>query len=344
MQQYLDAIKQVLAQGTRKENRTGVDTLSTFGLHYNIDLSEGFPLLTTKAVKWSNIVVENLWFLSGSTDVGFLRHYGVKFWDPWVDAEGRVPSAYGNFWRSFPVHGRHVEVGKDEIYSAAGGPKKLALEDLVAARHNDQLKWAVETLHRDLSSRRVIISAWAPGNAQASKLPPCHVLWALNVQNLPNRKARSGQLDWQPTADLLHDLQTRLAPVEPRLCLHLTQRSCDMALGVPYNIAGYGFVLELMSRFIGVRPGILSHTLVDAHIYTKKPGGSMAEYDHVPGLLEQLTRTPRPRPWLTIDNSIQSLEDVERLIRDRPPVERLLELFRLDGYQPCEAIPFKVAV
>ena len=104
MKQYLDAIKHVLEHGTRKPNRTGVDTLSTFNYNYEIDLREGFPLLTTKEISWKNIVVENLWFLSGDTHIGLLQKHKCKFWDPWADEHGKVPSAYGNFWRHFPVH------------------------------------------------------------------------------------------------------------------------------------------------------------------------------------------------------------------------------------------------
>jgi thymidylate synthase len=104
MKQYIDLVKHVMATGTRKENRTGVDTLSTFGHYYEHDLRDGFPLLTTKAVSWKNIVVEMLWFLSGQTDIAILKRHGCKFWDAWADEDGKVPSAYGNFWRHFPVH------------------------------------------------------------------------------------------------------------------------------------------------------------------------------------------------------------------------------------------------
>jgi len=225
---------EVLEKGTRKVNRTGIDTLSTFNINYEIDMAEGFPLLTTKEISWKNIVVENLWFLSGDTHIGILKKHGCKFWDPWADDDGKVPSAYGNFWRHFPVH-------------IDGRPEFL-----------DQVGWVVEQLKTNPMSRRMLISAWAPGNAHTSALPPCHALWMVNVQ-----LDESG---------------------EPMLCLHLTQRSADVALGVPYNIAGYAFLLHMLSHFSGIKPGIFAHTLVDAHVYTSKPDGSQAEYDHVPGL------------------------------------------------------------
>ena len=292
MKVYLDAVREVLETGTRKPNRTGVDTLSTFNINYEIDLAEGFPLLTTKKISWKNIVVENLWFLSGDPGIELLRKHGCKFWDPWADENGKVPSAYGNFWRQFPVH----ESGE--------------------ARFNDQIAWVLAELRRNPMSRRLVVSAWAPGNAQTSKLPPCHCFFVFNVQHTPDGVAR--------------------------LNLHLTQRSNDIALGVPYNIAGYALILELFARFSGLEPGILAHTLVDAHIYTSKPDGTMAEYDHVPGLREQLTRQPRPLPRLHLSPKLRRLEDIEALLsRD---TEEVMSHFELEAYDPYPAISFKVAV
>lgn len=292
MQQYLDTVREVLEKGTRKENRTGVDTLSTFNINYEIDLRMGFPLLTTKDISWKNIVVENLWFLSGDTHIDLLKKHNCKFWDPWVDDEGKVPSAYGNFWRQYPVH----------------------KEDKAA--FNDQVAYALKTLKTSPMSRRMVVLAWAPGNAQTSALPPCHAMWVLNVQN-----DEAG---------------------EPLLNLHLTQRSCDVALGVPYNIAGYAFLLELFAHLSGISAGIFAHTLIDAHIYTAKADGSMAEHDHIPGLKEQLTRQTRALPKLTIDPAITSLDDITPLLEAETDV--LLEKFKLDGYDPHPFIPFKVAV
>jgi thymidylate synthase len=293
VKQYLDLVREVLEKGTRKPNRTGVDTLSTFNVNYEIDLRQGFPLLTTKEISWKNIVVENLWFLSGETHIGLLKKHGCKFWDPWADEQGQVPSAYGTFWRHFPVH------------DAEG-----------RAAFNDQIAWVLEEVKRNPMSRRLVVTAWAPGNAQTSKLPPCHLLFLFNVQ-----------LDERG---------------EPLLNLHLTQRSADVALGVPYNIAGYALLLELFSRFTGIRAGVFGHTMVDAHVYTAKPDGSMAEYDHVPGLRLQLAREPRPLPKLTIDPAIRSLGDLRPLLdADTPTV---LKHFVLTGYEPHPPIAFKVAV
>lgn len=290
MKQYIDLVNEVLKRGTRKENRTGVDTISAFNINYSIDLNEGFPLLTTKEISWKNIVIENLWFLSGDLHIGLLKKHGCKFWDHWADDDGYVPSAYGNFWRKFPVH------GKDE--------------------YNDQVKYVLETLKTNPNSRRMVISAWAPGNAQKSGLPPCHLLFIFNVQYDSNG--------------------------DPRLCVHLTQRSCDVALGVPYNIAGYSFLLHLFAHLSEMKVGTFGHTLVDAHIYTKKADGSMEEYDHIPGLVEQTKRDVKSLPELRIDPTIKTLEDVMDLL-DKD-TETIMSKFELKNYNPEPFISFRVAV
>ncbi len=292
MKQYLDAVRHVLEHGRRKENRTGVDTLSTFNYNYQIDLRDGFPLLTTKEISWKNIVIENLWFLSGNTNIGLLRKHGCKFWDPWADEDGNVPSAYGNFWRSFPMPGG------------------------VNGKSNDQIIWILDQIKKNPMSRRHVVSAWAPSNAQSSYLPPCHAFWVMNVQFDENE--------------------------EPILCLHLTQRSADIALGVPYNIAGYALILELFSHLTGIRAGVFGHTLVDAHVYTCKPDGSDSEYDHVPRLLEQLERVPRKLPQIKISDSIKSLDDIEDILD--ASTEQILDIFQISNYRPYEAIKFRVAV
>lgn len=289
---YIDTVKEVLKRGVRKENRTGVDTISAFNINYAIDMDEGFPLLTTKEISWKNIVVENLWFLSGDRNIRLLQKHGCKFWDPWADEEGYVPSAYGNFWRQYPVH------------------------DEGNISFNDQIKYVLEQLKINPMSRRMVVSAWAPGNAQTSALPPCHLLFIFNVQ-----KDMKG---------------------ESRLCVHLTQRSCDVALGVPYNIAGYSFLLHLFSRLTGIKPGTFGHTLVDAHIYTSKPDGSMAEYDHIIGLEKQIKRVPKKLPTLKIDEEIKTLEDVMELLE--ADTDTLLSKFKLENYKPELGIKFKVAV
>lgn len=353
MREYLEAVRTVLTAGTRKENRTGIDTLSTFGVHYNIDVGkEGFPLLTTKKVSWKNIVVENLWFLSGAPTIELLRKHGCKFWDAWADGDGRVPSAYGNFWRRFPVHGAEEDaytVFDDGVGGTYKPDDTLQSRDKEAwALHgfNDQIAWVIDELKRNPMSRRLVVSAWAPGNAQTSRLPPCHIQFILNTQMMPVKCPPCGDQGCLPyqgdDGSTQTDCKTRDSMV-PHLCLHLTQRSCDIALGVPYNIAGYAFLLSLFARFADLPVGIFSHTLVDAHAYTSKPDGSMAEYDHVPGLREQLTRETRKLPTLKIHPSIQSLDDINDDLMNRE-TSQLMEFFELEGYNPHPAIKFKVAV
>lgn len=293
MDVYQELVRDVLEHGTRKPNRTGVDTISRFNFNYAIDLADGFPLLTTKKISWKNIVAENLWFLSGQRHIGILQRHKCRFWDPWADDAGYVPSAYGNFWRQFPV------------VDADGQPGI-----------NDQVRYVLDTLQKNPTSRRMVISAWQPGNAQTSQLPPCHLLFIFNVQY-----DGSGA-------------QT--------LNLHLTQRSCDIALGLPYNIAGYSLLLELFAKLSGMKAGTFAHSIVDAHIYTAKADGSMAEYDHIPGLREQLTREPRPLPRLTIADDIRTFADVEALFE--ASTEQILEAFKIEGYDPHPSITFKVAV
>jgi len=304
MKQYLEVVRHVLENGTRKENRTAVDTLSTFNVNYEVDLRDGFPLLTTKRVSWTNIVAENLWFLSGSSRADDLERHGCKFWRPWTDDAGNVRSDYGPAWRRFPTHGV-----RDSSDIRVDGDPCLAF--------NDQIGWVLRELRRNQMSRRLVVSAWSPGEAQSSGLPPCHLLFVFNVQLTPDG--------------------------ERILCLHLTQRSCDVALGLPYNVAGYAFLLELFAKLSGMRAGIFAHTLVDAHIYTAKPDGSMADHDHVPGLREQLARTPRTLSKLTIADSINELSDIDRLTQHGSTAD-LLEAFKLTGYDPYPAIQFKVAV
>lgn len=296
MKIYKDMIREVMSCGTRKENRTGVDTISTFGFFYKHDMEDGLPLLTTKKINWKNIVVEMLWFLSGSTSIEVLKRHKCKFWDAWADERGNVPSAYGHYWRQFPVP-CYEERGSDS---------------------NDQLSWVVQQLRANPMSRRLVVSAWSPDNAQNSKLPPCHFAMAFNVQI-----DRAG---------------------EQRLCLHLTQRSCDLALGVPYNMASYGLLLLLMSHLTGIKPGVFAHTLLDLHIYTSKQNGEMAEFDHVPGLTQQLMRECRKLPSVSIDPEVKGLADIEAMLAEDWSTDDILSVFNLRGYDPSPAIRFKVAV
>ena len=324
MKQYLDLVRHVLSTGTRKENRMGTDSLSTFGYYYEHDLCNGFPLLTTKKINWKNIVIELLWFLSGSNRSGFLDRHGCGFWKPWYNKPGPflenpndgavVNAAYGPAWRRFeyPIH-----CDPDSWESC---------DDTPYLGHFDQVEWVVDRLKSYPMSRDMVVSAWQPHIATRppsnnTYWAPCHCMWILNVQNksTPDDTGR-------------------------RLCLHLTQRSGDVAIGVPYNIASYALLCSILARLAGMEPGIFGHTLVDAHIYTAKPDGSQAEFDHVPGLMRQLDREPRSLPILHIDDSIRTLEDVETLLHPSVTTDEIMSKFVLEGYDPWPAISFRVAV
>jgi thymidylate synthase len=404
MRAYQELIRHVLSHGARKENRTGVDTISTFGYYYEHDLEEGFPLLTTKKIAWKNIVIELLWFLSGTNRSGFLDRHGCGFWKPWYNpptkedefsgnADGvTVNAAYGPAWRRF----EYPSYRESETGLGYDGP---------CTGYNDQIKWVLNKLKTRPMSRDLVVSAWQPHIAQnppnpKAYLAPCHCMFILNVQNeelysrrfdvaeihddgkinilgsvqalspeeaavkaraeFPNAKNIVADRNFQDNFELTVAKGKRWNPegssngwlggpmvpdaVRQRLCLHLTQRSCDCALGVPYNIASYALLCSLMARFAGMAPGIFGHTLIDAHVYTSKPDGSQAEFDHIPGLLGQLDRKPKDLPRLIIDESIKSLEDVERLLDPKITTEEIMKLFVLEGYNPHPAISFKVAV
>jgi len=279
MKEYLDLVRTVLGHGTRKPSRTGVDTISYFGAFYRVDLAQGFPLLTTKEVNFASCLRELLWYLSGEDHIRNLRQH-TKIWDAWADENGNLETAYGRYWRRFP-HPYQDERGKWRV------------------REVDQIQYIIDTLKKEPTSRRLVVTAWEPGNAETSKLPPCHYSFVFNVQ-------------------------------DGRLNCHLSQRSGDIALGIPFNLACYATLTQMIAQEVGLQVGWFGHTIVDAHIYCADAGTPMAEYDHVAGLRHQLTRTPRPLPRL--------------LIAKKPFDELSFDDFRVEGYTPHPRLKFKVAV
>jgi thymidylate synthase len=270
MREYLDLVERVLTNGIHKENRTGIDTLSCFAEHYTVDLSKGYPLLTTKKINFKAMVHEVLWYLSGEDHIRNLRQH-TRIWDAWADENGNLDTAYGRYWRRFPSAQMNPQTGQYEVVEI------------------DQIGNIIELLKTDPNSRRMVVTAWEPGNALHSKLPPCHYTFAFNVQG-------------------------------SRLNCHLTQRSGDIAIGIPFNLAAYALLTQVLAQESGFEPGFFSHTIVDAHIYI----------NHIVGLKEQLRRTPKPLPRLEIAH--------------RPLDQLRFEDFSLIGYECHEPIRFEVAV
>ena len=334
MQPYLDTVESVLREGTHKPNRTGVDTISGFSQKYEVDLADGFPLLTTKDLsgfRWNSLIHEFLWYLSGEEHVRNLREE-TSIWDAWADEDGRLDTAYGRFWRRYPVPDAGLE---GETWPSES---HRWVRDDENGPTFDQLQYVLDTLRESPESRRIVVNAWHPANAAVSTLPPCHYTFVFNVQG-------------------------------DRLNLHLTQRSGDLALGVPFNVAAYALLLTVIAQRTGFEPGRLAHDIVDAHVYCgtdergswygdsldrvqsrledvqrsgeyreladwiertapAEPEGTDGQ-DHVPGLLRQLAREPRERPSISV--------------RDVPIDELSFEDIELSGYDPAPGISFAVA-
>lgn len=285
MQQYLELVDRVLTNGQLKSNRTGVDTISTFVEFYRVDLADGYPLLTTKKVNFNAMLRETLWYLSGEDHIRDLQKH-TRIWDAWADENGNLETAYGRYWRRFPVPDRKTALGAEVFVDETHPHVRRESNGTLSF---DQIGWAIDELKTNPNSRRIIITAWHPANAAVSKLPPCHMTWALNVQN--------GFLN-----------------------CHLTQRSADIALGVPFNLACYALLTIAIAQEVGLKPGEFVHTLVDAHIYV----------NHIDNLKQQLTRAPKPLPQLEI--------------APKPLGQLRFEDFQLLNYSFHEHIKFEVAV
>ena len=239
MKSYLDLMRHVRAKGARKHDRTGTGTLSTFGWQSRYDLEEGFPLVTTKKIHLKSVVHELLWFLSGDTNIEYLKQNGVSIWDEWADENGDLGPVYGHQWRSWPT------------------PQGETI---------DQLANVVRSLKETPDSRRHIVSAWNVADVDTMALPPCHCLFQFYVAN-------------------------------GRLSCQLYQRSADIFLGVPFNIASYALLTEMMAQVTGLLPGEFIHTFGDAHLYL----------NHIEQADEQLMREPRPLPTLRLNPDVDSI-------------------------------------
>jgi len=264
MRQYLDLLNHVLANGARKDDRTGTGTLSVFGHQMRFDLQAGFPLLTTKKVHLKSIIHELLWFLKGDTNIKYLKDNGVSIWDEWADENGDLGPIYGYQWRSWPTaDGRHI----------------------------DQISEVLETLKKNPDSRRIIVSAWNVGELANMRLPPCHAFFQFYV-------------------------------ADGKLSCQLYQRSADIFLGVPFNIASYALLTLMMAQAGGLKPGDFVHTLGDAHIYR----------NHLEQVNLQLAREPRGLPSMRLNPAVTDLFAFK------------YEDFALEGYDPHPGIKAPVAV
>jgi thymidylate synthase len=246
---YLEILDRILTEGTRETNRTGMDTVSLFGLSYRLPVTtRAFPILTHKKIQWRSLVTEMIWYLSGEPHIRNLQQH-TKIWDAWSDAEGNLETAYGRFWRYYPVPDYTDPIRRDHSNYLCDGESLVNLADskyrhdlIVDAEQNivlscfDQLRWAIDELKRNPRSRRLHITAWYPPNATVSKLPPCHHSFTLNYQG--------GKLN-----------------------LHLQQRSSDHCVGNPFNLTCYSLLLLLICREVNLAPGDFYHSITDAHVY-----------------------------------------------------------------------------
>jgi thymidylate synthase len=264
MRAYLDLLRTVLEQGERRTDRTGTGTISLFGAQTRYDLRQGFPLVTTKKVLFPAVVRELLWFLRGATNINDDLKQHTPIWDAWADASGELGPIYGYQWRHWGASPENP-----------GGI--------------DQIQQAIDTIKKDPTSRRIIVSAWNVEDLPKMKLPPCHAFFQFYVND--------SWLDCQ-----------------------LYQRSADLALGVPFNIASYALLMEMIAQECGLKARTFVHTLGDAHIYL----------NHVEGVKIQLEREPMPLPKLVLAN--------------KPTLEMTYDDIKLEGYQHHPFIKFPIAV
>ena len=264
MHQYLDLMRHVLEHGHQKTDRTGTGTISVFGHQMRFDLSQGFPLVTTKKCHMRSILHELLWFLKGDTNIKYLKDNGVSIWDEWADEHGNLGPVYGYQWRSWPTaDGRHI----------------------------DQIKQVIDQIKNTPDSRRLIVSAWNVGEVEKMKLPPCHAFFQFYV-------------------------------ADGKLSCQLYQRSADIFLGVPFNIASYALLTMMMAQVCDLQPGDFVHTFGDAHLYS----------NHMEQTQLQLSREPRPLPTMRINPAVKDIFGFK------------FEDFTLENYDPHPAIKAPVAV
>jgi thymidylate synthase len=264
MIQYHQLLRLVLDQGKWKADRTGTGTCSIFGAQARFPLSEGFPLLTTKKLHIKSIIYELLWFLQGSTNIRYLQEHGVSIWDEWADSQGNLGRVYGAQWRDWQTSG---------------------------GQSIDQINQVIDLIKTNPDSRRLIVTAWNPGELDQMALPPCHLLFQFYVQ-------------------------------EGELSCQLYQRSADLFLGVPFNIASYALLTMMVAQVCGLKPGTFVHTFGDLHLYS----------NHLEQAKLQLSREPRPLPRMKLNPEVRGIHQFN------------YQDFELAGYDPHPAIKAPIAV
>ncbi|PQL89634.1 thymidylate synthase [Apibacter sp. wkB309] len=264
MQVYLELLQHILDKGTRKQDRTGTGTISTFGYQMRFDLQKGFPLVTTKKLHLRSIIYELLWFLKGDTNIKYLNDHKVRIWNEWADENGDLGPVYGHQWRSW------------------GAPN---------GKHIDQILEIIDQIKNNPDSRRIIVSAWNVADIPQMALAPCHALFQFYV-------------------------------ADGKLSLQLYQRSADVFLGVPFNIASYCLLLHMVAQVCNLKEGEFIHTFGDVHIYN----------NHIDQVNLQLTRDPRPLPTLKLNPDRKDIFSFQ------------YEDFSIDGYDPHPHIKAEVAV
>ena len=264
MKEYLTLLEHVKLNGQKKKDRTGTGTLSVFGYQMRFNLNDGFPLLTTKKVHLKSVIYELLWFLSGDTNIKYLKDNNVSIWDEWADENGNLGPVYGHQWRSWPTsEGKEI----------------------------DQISNLITQIKKNPDSRRLIVSAWNVGEINKMKLPPCHCFFQFYV-------------------------------ADGRLSCQLYQRSADIFLGVPFNIASYALLTQMIAHVCDLKYGEFIHTLGDAHIYM----------NHIDQVNEQLSRKPKKLPKIKINPSVKNIFNFK------------YEDFSLEEYDPYPLIKGPVAV
>ena len=264
MQNYLDLVNRILTEGTDRNDRTGTGTRSVFGAQMRFDLAQGFPLVTTKKLHLKSIIHELLWFLSGDTNIAYLKAQDVRIWDEWADENGNLGPVYGKQWRS---------------WAAPDG------------RTIDQISDVISDIRTNPDSRRLIVTAWNPADLPAMALSPCHCLFQFYV-------------------------------AEGKLSCQLYQRSADVFLGVPFNIASYALLTMMMAQVTGLKPGDFVHSFGDVHLYS----------NHFEQAREQLSRAPRALPKMEINSAVKDIFSFT------------YEDFALTGYDPHPHIRAEVSV